>query len=403
MKKTNLDALSAKYRLSDYKELYAKVITLIDSQKIKPVKASGINGKSPALYREYWVIEEKQDVSQYINELNYEIVPAISTDYYQAHIEQYIQDRQWVLLLNDYIKNRGFMTLMSENERSFDIWHREKFLKQEQGKKILKRCGLEADFLNYYRTTEPIAYYSATRQTPQNLLIVENKDTFYSMRKCLMNTGQREKSGSEPDCEPIQTDFGGMRGSVLNRPELGRQTGSMCQKNNSQNTLEKAAHPICGEQIGTLIYGAGKGIIAAFSDFDISGEPYMTAQGNKILYFGDLDYEGIGIYENFASAYGVQYDIQLLKSAYELMLAKAERIGIENLPLTKEGQNRKIDNLFLNQFSQEQQAKIKEILGQDRYVPQEILNIEDIMAEESSLGIVMKSIELPNVHERIGE
>ncbi|MDE6218895.1 MAG: hypothetical protein K2G51_00390 [Lachnospiraceae bacterium] len=372
MKKTNLDALSAKYRISDYKELHAKVIALIDSQKIKPVKASGKNGKSPALYREYWVIEEKQDVSQYINELNYEIAPGISTDYYQAHIDQYIQDRQWVLLLNDYIKNHDFMTLMSENERSFDIWHREKFLKQEQGKKILKRCGLETDFLNYYRTTEPIAYYSATRQTPQNLLIVENKDTFYSMRKCLMNTGQREKSG--------------MRGSVINCPELSRQTEPICQINNSKNLPENAAHPICGEQIGTLIYGAGKGIIAAFSDFAISGEPYMTAQGNKILYFGDLDYEGIGIYENFASAYGSQYDIQLLKSAYELMLAKADRIGIENLPLTKEGQNRKIDNLFLNQFSQAQQAKIKEILEQDRYVPQEILNIADIMAVPKFYG-----------------
>lgn len=44
MKRTNLDALSAHYRIADYKELYTKVIALIDSQKIKPVKASGKNG-----------------------------------------------------------------------------------------------------------------------------------------------------------------------------------------------------------------------------------------------------------------------------------------------------------------------------------------------------------------------
>lgn len=347
MKKTNLDILSAKYRISDYKELYAKVIALIDAQKIKPVKASGTNGKSPALYREYWIIEEKQDVSRFVHELNYEIAPVISTDYYLAHIDQYIQDRQWVLLLNDAVKNRDFMTRMSENERSFDIWHREKFLKQEQGKKILKRCGLETDFLNYYRTTEPIAYYSATKQTPQNLLILENKDTFYSMRKCLMSRGQ-----------------------------------------SGYDSIRCEQRTICGAQIGTLIYGAGKGIIAAFSDFDISGEPYMTAQGNKILYFGDLDYEGIGIYENFVVTHGMRYDIQLFKSAYELMLVKAERIGIDNLPLTKEGQNRKIGSLFLNQFSQMQQTKIKAILEQGRYVPQEILNIEDIRQEPIRLGNV---------------
>ena len=333
MKRTNLDALSAHYRTADYRELYTKVIALIDSRKIKPVKASGKNGKSPALYREYWIIEEKQDISEYIYELNYEIVPSISTDYYRAHIDQYIQDRQWVLLLNDYIKNNDFMTRMSENERSFDIWHREKFLKQEQGKKILKRCGLETAFFNYYRTTEPIAYYTATRQTPQNLLVLENKDTFYSMRKCLMHGGNM--------------------------------------------------HTICGTPIGTLIYGAGKGIIAAFADLDTSGEPYMLAPENRILYFGDLDYEGIRIYEKFAekfaAAYGAQYDIRLFQCAYERMLTKADRIGIEDLPRTKEGQNRNIGSLFLGWFSQLQQTRIKAILEQDRYIPQEILNIQDMV------------------------
>lgn len=328
MKKIKLDDLASKYRLSEYKALCTKVRELIENQKLKPVKASGFNGKSPALYREYWIIEEKQDVSAYVDELNYEISPVISTGYYQSHIEQYIQDRQWVLLLNDYIKNNNdkFMTIMSENERSFDIWHREKFLRQEQGKKILKRCGIDTAQLNFYRTTEPIAYYCATRKTPQNLLIVENKDTFYSMRKCMM-----EGAGS-----------------------------------------------ICGAEVGTLIYGAGKGIIAAFSDFDISGEPYMTVPDNRIYYFGDLDYEGIGIYENFALAYKDCHDILVFKAAYEKMLTKAERMGVENLPLTKEGQNRRIGNLFLDNFSRGQQDIIMDILKTDRYIPQEILNIEDI-------------------------
>lgn len=327
MKKIKLDELAEKYKIGEYRELYAKIIDLIDSQKIKPVKASGTNGKSPALYREYWIIEKKQDTTRYIEELSYNIVPTIATDYYHAHIDQYIQDRQWVLLLNAYIKNNKekFMTHMSENERSFDIWHREKFLKQEQGRKILKRCGINADSLNFYRTTEPVAYYTATRETPQNLLIIENKDTFYSMRKALIE-------GSET---------------------------------------------ICGERIGTLIYGAGKGIIAAFSDFDISGEPYMTVQDNRIYYFGDLDYEGIGIYENFSAAYGDNYAIRPFKNAYEKMLSKAYAMGIGMLPSTKEGQNRKVGSVFLTDFSEALQIKMKEILESNRYIPQEILNIED--------------------------
>ena len=63
-----------------------------------------------------------------------------------------------------------------------------------------------------------------------------------------------------------------------------------------------------------------------------------------------------------------------------MMLAKADSIGIDNLPFTKEGQNRKINTLFLDQFSETQQAKMKEILEQGRYIPQEILNINDIAA-----------------------
>lgn len=327
MKRVKLDALAAKYRVQDYKELHAKVLELIDGNQIKPVKASGINGKSPALYREYWIIEESQDLTKYLDELNFQIVPAISTDYYKAHMDQYLQDRQWVLLLNDYLRNNKdqFMTQMSENERSFDIWHREKFLKQEQGKKILKRCGIDIQNLNFYRTTEPIAYYSATKQTPQNMLVIENKDTFYSMRKFLLD---------------------------------GNDT-------------------ILGERIGTLIYGAGKGIIAAFSDFDISAEPYMTVMGNTIYYFGDLDYEGIGMYENFVAAYGERYEIRLFVRAYEKMLSKAQIMDMDSLPTTKEGQNRNIGSTFLSAFSQTQQTTIMEILGHDRYIPQEILNMKD--------------------------
>ena len=138
-------------------------------------------------------------------------------------------------------------------------------------------------------------------------------------------------------------------------------------------------HAICGSPIGTLIYGAGKGIIAAFSDLEISGEPYMLEQGNSVLYFGDLDYEGIGIYEGFALTYGERYDIRLFQRAYELMIEKADRIGIDSLPRTKEGQNRNIDSVFLSCFSQRQQAKIRAVLEQERYIPQEILNIEDMV------------------------
>ena len=133
-----------------------------------------------------------------------------------------------------------------------------------QGRRILKRCGLEVSFFNIYETTEPLAYYSRTRNVPQNLLILENKDTFFSMRRRLLE---------------------------------GNET-------------------ILGIKIDTLIYGAGKGIFRSFEDFDLCVEPYMKAAGNQIYYFGDLDYEGIGIYENLSADFGEKWNIVPFEAGY---------------------------------------------------------------------------------------
>lgn len=129
MKRITLQDIELKYKPENYQALYNKVISLINEDKLKPVKASKLNGKKPALYKAYWVIEEAED-------------------------------RQWLILLNHYLKNNweDLKTPQSMNERSFAIWHREKFLKEEQGKKILKRCGISIDMLNIYETTEPLAY-----------------------------------------------------------------------------------------------------------------------------------------------------------------------------------------------------------------------------------------------------
>ena len=312
--------------LSDYKEQYEHVMDLIEKGRIKPVKASGTNGKSPSLYLEYWLVEEEKDYTELKEELLYRMVPEISIDYYMGHLAMYEQDRQWVLLLNDFLKEhkQNLLCAKSLNERSFEIWKREKFLLKEQGKKILKRYQIDLDALNVYETTEPLAYYSHTRQTPQNILIVENKDTFYSMRKYLLEGNER----------------------------------------------------ILGMPVGTLIYGAGKGIFKSFQDFEFCVEPYMTTKGNEIYYFGDLDYEGIGIYENFASVFGGAWEIKPFIEGYEAMIEKVEKI--EQLPDTKTGQNKRIRKLFFSYFSKDMVEKMTRILEAGQYIPQEILTITDL-------------------------
>lgn len=325
MKRVTLERLLEQKRDTDYARQYAFVRGLIEEGKIRPLKASGKNGKKPALYREYWLLEEQEDMRELLEELRFGLVSAISIDYYLAHPEVYRKERSHVLMLNEYLKKQreSLSRAESVNERSFEIWNREKFLTKEQGKKILKHCGIEPERLNVYGTTEPLAYYSHTRETPQNLLILENKDPFYSMRRHLLN----------------------------------------------------GADMILRVPIGTLIYGAGKGILRSFEDFDLCVEPYMKDAENTIYYFGDLDYEGIGIYDRLAETCRGRWEIVPFAPAYEAMLRKAERV--KELPDTKEQQNRNIGPEFFAHFDSALAERMRKLLESGRYIPQEILNITD--------------------------
>ena len=75
----------------------------------------------------------------------------------------------------------------------------------------------------------------------------------------------------------------------------------------------------------TEIFGAGKGIIRSFQDFDLCAEPYMKHPKNTIYYFGDLDYEGIGIYENLAEKFRSRWKTPSLCRHIRLCLEKQNR------------------------------------------------------------------------------
>ncbi|MFA9398692.1 MAG: Wadjet anti-phage system protein JetD domain-containing protein [Clostridiaceae bacterium] len=325
-KKVSLSEIEKFYKINEYGELYHIIIALVNEGILIPIKNSELNGKSPALYLSYWVKSIEEDNSVYFEEIKFKFSTKLDTSYYLKNITKYKQDRKYVLLLNEFfLKNEGkIKNKISLNERSFEIWGREKFLKSEGGKKILKNLGLKEYELNIYLTREPLAYYSHSKKVPQNILIIENKDTFYSMRKHLLE-GNNE---------------------------------------------------IMGKEISTLVYGGGKNINKSFEDFDVCVEPYISKKNNTILYFGDLDYEGIGIYESMKRIFENRYNIQPFVEGYMGMVDKYRKMKI-SLPETKEGQNRNISDAFLSEFAKEYRISMLKILEANKYIPQEILNIGD--------------------------
>ena len=322
--KIAIEELQDFMRVPNYAGLVELVYDLTGKELISPIKSSGLNGKKPALYQRYRIDRPSKDYTDYQEELMYQLVPMLKNDYYMGNLEAYQKDRLFVLSLNDYLKkHRGCLKeAVSYNERSFEIWGREKFLLKEGGIRILKNLGLTPEDLNVYDTTEPLAYYSHHKRVPQKILILENKDTFYSMRKHLLGNNSR----------------------------------------------------ILGEEIGTLIYGAGKGIHKSFQDFTFCVEPYLSDKRNEILYFGDLDYEGILIYETLQENFRDKVKLKPFCTAYEAMLKKAGRI---KLPDMKEGQNSNIGTEFFSYFSNEVQEQMKHLLQQNSYIPQEILQRKD--------------------------
>ena len=362
MKKLLYEQVIAGKKFESYQKEADYILSLIDKGKIRPVTGSPKNGKYPALHTRYWLIEEEKDYSELYDELRNNICALIDIDYYLQHIKTYEKERDYVIALSDYIdKHRADLSIkISENERSFAIWKKEKFLsgKSYDGISVgdvLKHCGIDKDYLGTFRTAEPLAYYSYVKDVPQNILILENLDPFYSIRRIML----------------------------------------------------KGNNFICGMTLGTLVYGGGKRVIRAFEDFEISSEPYMKTEGNHLYYAGDLDYEGIAIYEGLARRMSKEYrsDTEcesdkdnMDRDIYESILSSDEKdvtynkkgycivrpcmalynrmldkvLNIEEMPLMK---NQKVIDIahFANQFSKERGEKLIKILKSGRYVPQEIL------------------------------
>ncbi len=92
-RKVQLTEIILQHSKLDYLQLYQYILSEIEKGRLKPIKASKLNGKKPALYNAYWRLEEEVDYSDIIEEMTYQISPLLDMSSYKTKPEKYLSDR----------------------------------------------------------------------------------------------------------------------------------------------------------------------------------------------------------------------------------------------------------------------------------------------------------------------
>ena len=183
----------------------------------------------------------------------------MDASYYLKNLEQYHLDSIYIKRLKEFLdKNSGELTL---NEISYVVFKDEKALTQPEkasvnGKRILNNLGLEIKDIPYVDTISP--FYYPTSSDGDTVLVVENKDTCFSLLRIL--TGRKSN-------------------------------------------------------IKGVLYGEGRAVIKIFKFL------YVYGLGNKdsFLYYGDIDQEGVDIARSLIEKYP-EYSIKLSRALYQSLL-----------------------------------------------------------------------------------
>lgn len=315
---------------TDYPLFHHVIKKLVDDGVFVPVKSSGLNGRLPPLFNKYRFIKPKEDFAGYLESIRH-LNPALNISGYLKKPELYKKHLVIVEGLSRYLwySARLLEEPMSRKERSFSVWGREKLLDNHFAlvMEVLKYNRLGEDFLNYYDTPEPFFEYVHARPERMTVLILENKDTWFTFRKLMQDTGK----------------------SI-----------------------------VAGTPVDMLLYGEGNkiskcGALEEYNDSMLGGK---RGQVERFLYFGDLDLEGIRLFFRARGA-NPNLDIKPFSALYQLMLKLAE--GME-LPGSLDAREIEAPLAEFTSMLGVEQANVLSVFGENgRYIPQEIVNYQVIL------------------------
>lgn len=250
-----------------YQIFASALLSLIHTGWLKPVKASGTNGKIPELAYKYKIehTEIKQGFFEDIRRFWLTAHPTlVIDDYFKGTEAEWERDKPFLQKISQHLTAHGLpKTEAAPAERSYALVGDEKWLQEQNGTALLKKIGLY-DLMLIQGTHDPLMLAVNPRcfsMPVHRHLIVENKATYEALL-------------------PALTDV----------------------------------------PFTSLIYGAGNkitgNIIYLPRQLPLSGE-------HRMYYFGDLDYEGITIWYRLTQ----RLSVQPATAFYEALLERPYTTG----------------------------------------------------------------------------
>lgn len=299
---------------SSYNTFAESVRKLIDDNILVEKNPKDNNGKEiPLPYK--FGINKYELKREHIDNVQKEILNISKEidlqEYFNLSEEVWNKDLLYIYKINKYIAGKGLpKDYATPQERSFNIVGDEKWIGEKGGKKLLDRIKLW-EKLNIVNSTDPLMLAANPKQFSKSEychLVVENKATFMALL-----TGLQE------------TEF------------------------------------------TSLIFGSGWKVVA---NINMLAKQLGIEGTNRLYYFGDLDNEGISIWnsldEKVPAYLAVEFYRELLKKPYSKGKETQQR-------------NEKALKKFTSFFSKEEKTQIENILEEGGYLPQEALNKDELM------------------------
>lgn len=314
-KRITLEELSRFCTESEH--LYEQIKNLVEDGTLTPIKSSGTNGnqKNPLFMRYTICIENTIQVSP--DEIN-ALHPRLSANgYLLRNRMQFVNNRAFLCRLTEWLTNQKGNDMMSRRERSFAIFGEEKEL--DNHLRLLEAIGITGDMLRYYETPDQcFSDYIPVRKSTMTLLICENKDIWFNIRRLM---------------------------------------------------YESKANTLFDTQIDGVIFGQGNDITG--KDKFRSYAAYLGADTIRFLYCGDIDRAGFDIFLRLCKA-AEELHIELFLPAYKKMLELSHNIQLPD----SEDKRCIIPEMsgILLKFMVDEQEQITHILQNNKRLPQEILS-----------------------------